>query len=258
MEVVCASARRECKCGGELECEHSMLLRSLLAAVVTTIALAAPSLAQQSGRELYERRCASCHGPDGAGREGLGPSLTGAGAAAADYQLRTGRMPLQNPQAQAVRKPSVFSEEETRLLVSFVASLGEGPPIPSVDPGAGDLSSGQSLFIANCAACHGAGGNGGAVGNNAAAPSLYASEPQTMAEAMVSGPGQMPVFGFSEQERNDIIAFISYLQTSEAPGGIDIGGTGPVPEGFVGWFFGLTGLVMVLVLLVGTGSSRAR
>ncbi|MCA1677025.1 MAG: cytochrome c [Actinobacteria bacterium] len=239
-----------------LGCEHSMVLRSLLAALVTTFAVTAPASAQQSGKELYDRRCASCHGPDGAGREELGPSLMQAGAAAADYQLRTGRMPLQNPQAQAVRKPPVFSEEEIRLLVTYVASLGEGPGIPSVDPEAGDLSSGQSLFITNCAACHGAGGNGGAVGNNAAAPSLYASETVTMAEAMVTGPGQMPVFGFSEQERNDIIAFISHLQTSEAPGGIDIGGTGPVPEGFVAWFFGLTGLVMVLVLLVGAGSSR--
>ncbi len=233
-----------------------MVLRLLLAALVTTLALPAPALAQQLGQELYERRCASCHAEEGTGLEGLGPSLIGVGAAAADYQLRTGRMPLQNPQAQAVRKPPVFSEGEIRALVSYVATLGQGPPIPSVDVQAGDVSSGQSLFITNCAACHGAGGNGGAVGNNAAAPSLYASEPVTMAEAMVTGPGQMPVFGFSEQERNDIISFVSYLQTSEAPGGIDIGGTGPVPEGFVSWFFGLTGLVMALILLMGAGSPR--
>ncbi|HZJ50335.1 MAG TPA: c-type cytochrome [Actinomycetota bacterium] len=77
-----------------------MVLRSPLAA-----AMVRPRLFLPNVRDVYERRCASCHSPEGNGGEGLGPSLIGVGAAEADYQLRTGRLPLQNPEAQAVPTP---------------------------------------------------------------------------------------------------------------------------------------------------------
>ena len=67
----------------------------------------------------------------------------------------------------------------------------------------------------------------------------------------------MPPFAFSNEERNDIVAFIDYLQREPAPGGADIGGVGPVPEGFVAWAFGATALVIACVLL-GTRMRRGR
>src|SRR4029077_19949896 len=46
-----------------------------------------------AGQAVYSARCASCHGSEGQGTA-LGPPLIGVGAAAADFQLRTGRMPF--------------------------------------------------------------------------------------------------------------------------------------------------------------------
>src|ERR1700675_870170 len=91
------------------------------------------------GHELFLTSCSSCHGADGAGT-GQGPTLIGVGAAAADFQLTTGRMPLANPKGQPVRKPRAFTRREIDALVAYVASLGAGPPIPKVDIHQGNLS----------------------------------------------------------------------------------------------------------------------
>ena len=64
------------------------------------------------------------------------------------FQLTTGRMPLTDPSAQPVRKPPAFPRREIDALVAYVASLGDGPPIPDVDPAAGDLSRGRHALPA--------------------------------------------------------------------------------------------------------------
>ncbi|MGH2755595.1 MAG: cytochrome bc1 complex diheme cytochrome c subunit [Actinomycetota bacterium] len=204
------------------------------------------------GRELFFSSCASCHGADGRGTE-FGPSLEEAGAAAADFQLRTGRMPLADVDESTVRKPPAFDDAEIDALVAYVTSLGEGPEIPVVAPDQGDASEGQLLFIDNCAPCHGATGNGGAVGPNALAPSLNVATPVEIAEAMITGPGEMPVFTFDDDEVNDILAFLEQLRAEDPPGGADIGGIGPVPEGFVAWGIGVVALVGICILI---GSRR--
>lgn len=214
----------------------------------------APSGAQGTapvdGRDLFVSSCASCHGADASGT-GNGPSLLGVGAAMIDFQLRTGRMPLADPGVQPRRKPSVLTSHEIEAIVEHVTSLAPGgPPIPVVDPEAGDLALGQELFVANCAPCHGATGNGGAVGRGALAPSLSLAAPVEIAEALVTGPGEMPVFAFSAQERDSIVAFIDYLEHRPDRGGADIGGVGPVPEGFVAWGLGM-GACFAIALLVG-------
>lgn len=214
-------------------------------ALVSASALAATA---EEGRELFVESCASCHASDGSGTE-YGPDITDAGEAAADFQLRTGRMPLADPSDQAIRKEPAFDEQEIEALVSYVGSLGVGPEIPTVVVEAGELTEGQQLFVDNCAACHGATANGGAAGVGALAPSLFEASPLEIAEAIVTGPGEMPVFGFDESERNSIVRFIGYLQEEDAPGGADIGGIGPVPEGFIGWTVGMLTLGLVCWLV---------
>ena len=204
------------------------------------------------GRELFLSSCASCHGPDGGGTD-LGPPLEAAGAASADFQLSTGRMPLNDPDSPTVRKPPAFSDEEIDALVAYVASLGEGPEIPGVDAATGHVSAGQLLFIDNCAACHGATANGGAVGPDALAPSLYEATDLQIAEATIVGPGEMPKFTFEDEELNDIIAFIAELRTEAPPGGADIGGVGPVPEGLIAWGVGVIALTAICFVI---GSRR--
>jgi ubiquinol-cytochrome c reductase cytochrome c subunit len=214
--------------------------------------LAAPGDDQlvAQGATLFATSCASCHGQDGQGSE-FGPPLIGVGAAAADFQLRTGRMPFSDkPGVQAKRKPPAFDDRQIRQLVAYVASLGDGPPIPQVAVNDGYVSRGQQLFVVNCAPCHGATANGGAVGGGAVAPALDVATPVQVAEAMLTGPGQMPVFDFDAADVNAVASYIDYLHGSSHPGGFSIGGIGPVPEGFVGWVLGM-GLLFVIVVLVG-------
>src|SRR5205814_5129624 len=52
-----------------------------------------------AGAALFLHSCASCHGPQGAGTLN-GPDIRSAGAALADFVLRTGRMPLPAPGPQ--------------------------------------------------------------------------------------------------------------------------------------------------------------
>ena len=74
-----------------------------------------------------------------------------------------------------------------------------------------------------------------------------------IAEAIVIGPGAMPRFELSEEDRDALIAYVAYLRQAPAPGGAPIGGFGPVAEGFVSVFIGLTALVLV-ALFVGRRS----
>ncbi|MDQ3766853.1 MAG: c-type cytochrome [Actinomycetota bacterium] len=209
----------------------------------------------EAGRRIFEAGCASCHGEGGEG--GLGPDIRDAGAASAHFQLITGRMPLADPDAQAVRKEPAYSEAQIDQLIAYVASLGSGPAIPTVDLSGTNLSTGAELFIANCSPCHGATANGGATGRGSLAPSLHPSKPLIVAEAMITGPGQMPNFGFDAATRNQIIRYVRYLQTRPNPGGADLGGIGPVPEGFAGLAIGMGALVLI-ALFIGKERAHAR
>src|SRR5262245_19024258 len=143
-----------------------------------------------AGRALYQTGCSSCHGEDATGTEDV-PSLVSVGAAAADFQLRTGRMPLAVTGQQAVRKPAAYSDGEIKALVAYVASLAPGPAIPVVDVDAADLVHGGELFRANCAACHNAAGVGGALSYGHHAPYLLPATPPELTEASGTGPRAM-------------------------------------------------------------------
>ena len=106
------------------------------------------------GAELYAVQCAGCHGSDGGGVQDRGPTLLDEGEASADFVLRTGRMPLADPDAQARRGPVRYTDEEIEALVAFVGSIGSGPDTPLIDTAAGDTADGGVLYRLNCAACH--------------------------------------------------------------------------------------------------------
>lgn len=213
------------------------------------------------GRELYETGCSSCHGANGRGvvEEGggvRGPSLENSGEAAAYYYLSTGRMPLANSEEQPKRKEPAYGPEEIDALVAYVGTLGNGPAVPDVDPAAGDLALGGEVFRANCQACHGAAGTGGALSYGRAAPRLTSATPKQIGSAVRVGPGEMPVFGpdvIDDEELNGLVRYVRYLADPEDPGGLPIGRTGPIPEGFVAWLIGMVAL-LGLVAWIGTRS----
>jgi ubiquinol-cytochrome c reductase cytochrome c subunit len=73
------------------------------------------------GKALFAVGCASCHGLNGEGQTGSsiqGPPLIGVGAAAVDFQVSTGRMPMAKPEAQAPVKPNRYTEEEVATLAA--------------------------------------------------------------------------------------------------------------------------------------------
>jgi quinol---cytochrome-c reductase cytochrome c subunit len=213
------------------------------------------------GRQLFAANCASCHGPAGQGVltptqgagdvKGLGPSLQGVGALAADFYLRTGYMPLDDPHKQPRRSAVLFSQPELLALVAYVASLGAGPAIPSPHPSSGNLAAGLQLFTEHCAGCHQVAAAGGYV-SGAVAPALDVATPVQIAEAVRIGPYLMPRFSkkqISDAQLNSIVRYVQYAKHPDDRGGWAIGHVGPVPEGLVTWFIGIAAVVATCLVI---------
>ncbi|MFD3663762.1 c-type cytochrome [Streptomyces sp. NPDC058659] len=214
----------------------------------------AQSLAIEEGKKLYSVGCASCHGTGGQGTSD-GPSLVGVGSAAVDFQVGTGRMPAQQPGAQVPKKKVIYSQAEIDQLAAYVASLGAGAITPTesqYNPAGADIAKGGELFRNNCAQCHNFTGEGGALSNGKYAPNLEGVSPKHLYEAMQTGPQNMPSFPdttMPEKQKKDIIAYVQAVNSDKAdnPGGLKLGGLGPVSEGLFAWVFGLGALIAVAV-----------
>ncbi len=204
------------------------------------------------GRELYLESCTSCHGRDARGIEGKAPTLVGVGAAAADFYLSTGRMPLDKPGDEPIRTQPRYPDDQIDDLVAYVGSLG-GPPIPKVHPERGKVNEGFAIFNENCAGCHQAVARGGVV-TGAFAPDLGEATPTQVAEALRIGPFVMPKFGHQQIDHDQIDSVARYVELTKAPvneGGWGIGNLGPVPEGMIAWLLALASMLLV-ARLIGT------
>jgi ubiquinol-cytochrome c reductase cytochrome c subunit len=211
----------------------------------------------KAGRELFAVSCSSCHGLNAEGivtKRGTnyGPSLIGVGAAAVDFQVSSGRMPMAQPGSQALRKRPVFNSDEVSALAAYIASLGPGPAIPTEEQYSSkgatneEIVRGGEFFRTNCTACHNFAGSGGALPKGKFAPSLIGVPERRIYEAMVTGPQQMPVFSdavLSPEDKRDIISYLKTSAKSPDYGGFDLGAVGPVSEGMFAWLVGIGGLV---------------
>jgi ubiquinol-cytochrome c reductase cytochrome c subunit len=169
------------------------------------------------GRVLFAQGCASCHGEDLRGRPELGPSLRGAGAAAADFYLSTGRMPLADPTDEPVRTRPFYPR------------------------------AGMAKYTEHCAGCHQIVGRGGIV-TGAAVPVLDQATLTQLGEAVRIGPYLMPRFSAKQLDQPTLDSIARYVQSIRHPdnrGGWGIGNLGPVPEGMVTWF-----LAMIVLLAI--------
>jgi len=207
----------------------------------------------QEGQKLFAANCATCHGMNAEGTAN-GPSLIGVGAAAVDFQVGTGRMPLAFQGPQGEQKPPQFNDEQTAALAAYVASLAPGPAIPDAKylAGDGDASVGAQLFRVNCAMCHNVAGAGGALTEGKYAPTLKGVSAQHIYEAMITGPQNMPVFNdmnLTPQQKADIITYLQSMDQHTSPGGFELGSLGPVAEGLFIWIFGIGALIGVTVWL---------
>jgi ubiquinol-cytochrome c reductase cytochrome c subunit len=211
----------------------------------------------EAGRQLFLIGCASCHGKNATGvttKSGgnYGPSLIGVGAAAVDFQVGTGRMPLAATGPQAPRKDPEYTDEETRQLAAYVASLAPGPAIPESEyldwraASTNDVREGGEFFRTNCTACHNSVGAGGALPKGRYAPNIKGVEPKHIYEAMLTGPQQMPLFSdavITPEDKRNVIAYVKTLEEQPEYGGIAGGGYGPVVDGMFTFIIGIGALV---------------
>lgn len=209
---------------------------------------AAPSHAADValGRTLFVTGCSSCHGYQARGIHGVAPSLRGVGALAADFYLSTGRMPLDAPAHEPVRKKPTYTPAQIAALDAYIGSFG-GPPVPRVSLRGSSLAHGASLFMDNCSGCHQAAAAGGIV-PGAFAPALDKATPRQIVEAARIGPYLMPRFGpalLTDAQLASISRYVIDVRSAHNPGGWGIGHLGPVPEGMIAWFVAVPFVLLV-------------
>lgn len=216
------------------------------------------SAAAEQGKQLYLTTCITCHGRTAQGVPGRGPSLIGAGSAAVEFQVGTGRMPLAQQGAQALAKPPLYNWDQARQIGAYIQALGGGPQIPEgqlADSSDQALARGGELYRLNCSACHGYGGGGGALSSGKFAPSLMGSSDRVIWGALLTGPQNMPVFGDNQltpAEKRALIGYIKVLQDNKIDaGGLGMSRIGPVPEALVIFLVGVVALVFTTLWIAG-------
>jgi len=234
----------------------------VIALLSAALLLAAPSPAPdrmvRTGGDLYTVHCTACHGTKLQGTP-YGPPLVEAGAANLDFQMSTGRMPLEVPGTEPMRGPPSFPRGQIDAIVAYVVSHGgNGLPKPAIRF-SGDLPRGRAVFEQNCEACHGATGTGAVAGFGWLAPAVLQSTPLQTAEAVRVGPGIMPKFDEHQIPQADLDALVAYTESLHHPddhGGYSLASAGPVGEGLVAWIVGI-GVTIVVMLAVGETLKRS-
>ena len=219
-----------------------------------TYSVPSPALAAL-GRALYLQNCASCHGTEAngvpaAGTTGAYPNLVGLGPATIDFWVESGRMPAADPRAvQAPRRQPRLTHDQALAIAAWINSLSPSyPAIPTVNLRSANVAEGAALFALNCAACHTIEGDGDALARSTFAPSLRNIPASQVAEAIRTGPGNMPRFtgNLSDYQVADIVKYVTTeIQHPRNPGGLGLGGLGPVAEGFVALLVGVAVLALV-------------
>lgn len=172
------------KGGGPRRVGNGHHLRCYWWAVPTLLVLLTvgmPARAQESGKDIYMKRCFWCHGEQG---RGDGPSAVGMfprprDLVRAEYKIRSthhGQLPTDEDMLQIIARgmpgtpmsgwQKILALDERRSLVEYLKSLaprfgGEMPDSIMVPSGAGSVERGKEIYRnAKCSLCHGEAGRG--------------------------------------------------------------------------------------------------
>jgi len=174
------------------------------------------------GGTLFAANCASCHGSAGRGDGKASASLLPkpANLTAARFSDERLSSVLWNGVAGSSMPPwRQLPAEDLRALVAYVHSLhvlGAAPSTQDVKT----LDDGESLFVANCASCHGGGGagNGPAAGALSPSPTNFHLKKPTQERAWdvlengVPGTAMSPWRSqLSEDQRRALVEFVRSL-----------------------------------------------
>ena len=160
------------------------------------------------------------------------------------------------PSVQAKRNAAQvqFGEEQISQLAAYVDSLGPGPDVPDeeyLDLEGADIAARGAAYRTNCAMCHDSSGTG-ALTRGKYAPTLMGVEPQHL-RAMLTGPQSMPVFNgqnLTPQEKENVIAFLKYIEDGGNSGGAGLGSVGPAGDALFVWTIGI-GVMIAAAIWIG-------
>lgn len=223
----------------------------------------------EEGAQLYAENCAVCHGADGQGRVGatLAKNWPSIRPDAQIASIISNGIPGSVMPAWSQANGGPLSEGQVQSLVAYILSWETGgprqlppsvtlAPLPEITllPGVtGDPNNGQRLFAENCAACHGANGEGRIGAPLAQAwPSI---RPDLSMRARIAEGIQgsvMPAWSqanggpLSDAEIDDVVAFVLTRQTKAAE---ELTPTPSAPAS-PGWISGWGGVALAIALFV--------
>jgi ubiquinol-cytochrome c reductase cytochrome c subunit len=171
------------------------------------------------GGEVFQAACAACHGGRLEGGPGPGdlegPEMTGIDIAYVDLTMRTGRMPIVAREV-GIYVDELTDEEREAVNAYLLAEFDLPGEVPTV--GQGSAARGQELYVRNCAACHGAAGDGGIAGAGNIAFPLTGLDSVAIKAATRVGPFTMPAFDaaiLDDQQVADIAAYLELASEAE-------------------------------------------
>jgi hypothetical protein len=145
---------------------------------------------------------------DGSGTDAA-PPIDEVTIAELDLSIRTGRMPLADPN-RGVRERELTDAEREATVAYLTDVLDLDGEIE--DPGVGDVADGREVYTLHCAQCHGARGHGGIAGDGTFIPAVTGVDPLVIAPATRVGPFRMPPFGeelVTDEELADLAAALA-------------------------------------------------
>lgn len=207
------------------------------------------------GEALYARDCVVCHGSDGRGGRTPDdrpvPPVDDVSIAYARLTLRTHRMPPGSDPFDNRDRRRRYDEQQQADVLAFLVERFELSGDVETPP-VGDPARGLERYALNCAACHGATGDGGVAGGGAWTPRINRYDTEVIADAIRVGPFEMPRFSrdaLSDEDVGDIAAFLH--EVGEERGTLLFPGElNPV---FASAFVAVLALVVVALTLVVSG-----